>query len=813
MEALPIHNLSTSETVEIGSPIFPGDDVTASDITMVLSVRIHAENLWLLDRIDLMGEYYNPCPRVVIVDFGSDEEFSAKIADVCTRRGYTLVPVPDFDVFSLSMSRNIGFENSKSEFIFFCDPDFFGERDMFERLAETATALDMRRTIDVVLNIPAYHLSRSDTDGFFQKKSNDAKSSHLRSLGWKLNYSKFDRAEESFIAPYSNVFLIHRSMFSLVGGYDTNFRGHGSEDFEFLLRLSMHATYLPTPTTPASDLYGPLSPEFFTSRPYAGFRRLFELMSQPTESLGFKVFHLWHERNRKADWYTNNDWKREQFQKSTSVYVEKPHELLGVDHLERRRRAYCICKNRETWGYFSPLRLAGFELLPIFSDDQEALAAAAKGLVDGDVDALAVFNPYMTSQAAFSSLMVTARDLGRDLIVIERGALPASIYYNEDVCYNSEAFEQPAFEAASFTASELSCASIYIQDLRRGNQTLESMDSYQATEATHLGLKHANKKICFVPLQLEEDMAVTMFVKGEQSYSDFVDNLPDLVDRHQDMIFIVKPHPLSKRDPIRPRPNLIVADRSDNVHFLLDVADLTLCYNSGVGLLSLLHQTPTVTLGNAFYNLSGIGHRASSAAAGITAFLAGDVPTPQTATVERLAAWFLYRKYSFFSAVDDVREHAERRSHGYRDIAITQFRWKEHSIELGRLKTTLPFSWSSYAASRIAPVPESESNSAPQGPDWHRLEDWARKDFRLGNYAKSSALFIRAYKANPAATNLLRCAAESLLREGRRGEAVGQLREFCRLLPHNKRAKMRLRTMRFPWLALFIGRNEYQITE
>jgi len=402
--------------------------VQTTDITMVLCIRAHAGNPWLLQRLEWMAAHYVPCPPVVIVDFGSAPDYAAPIARLCERHDYALVVVDDTGVFSLARARNIGFQHVETDFVFFCDPDFFGERDLFLRMAQLAGSLDMRSVVDIVLDMPAVHLSQEQSRQF-EEAAPDLRSTLLRRWAWTRNYDAFDKTTDSYIAPYSNVFMIHRAMFSMAGGYDESFRGHGSEDFEFLLRLAMHASYLPLPASHAQDVYSPHSEEFFEARPYAGFRRLFELMAQPTESVGLKVFHLWHERERQSEWYRNIDRGRNRFKAAISRYVDAPQALLGIDHLARSARLLCCCPDPADWTLFVPLRLVGFQLQPIFACDARALAALPQALLDGQVDGVALLQPGSDTLASFADAPVLARKLGKRVVTIAAGAQPGSLHY------------------------------------------------------------------------------------------------------------------------------------------------------------------------------------------------------------------------------------------------------------------------------------------------------------------------------------------------------------------------------------------------
>lgn len=786
--------------------------VTPKDITVVVCVRCHKQNPWVLERIRLMGRYYSPSPCFLVVDFGSDEDFATQIAAICKEEHYQYLYVPDFETYSPAAAHNRGFEATDTEFVFFCDADFFSFRDVFARLADVATSLRMRDVVDIVLNFPAYHLNEADSREFLDQTSSEEQSNALHRIAFKANFLAYDKDDNFFVAPYSNVYLINRHLYSLSGGYDERFRGHGSEDFEFLIRLAMHVGHLPIPTDVREDLYGPMKSDFFTHKPYSGFRRLLELSSQPAVNLGFKIFHLWHPREKSIDWYANNDWKRNRFNEAIDVYAKAPHKLLMLDFIRREKKIACLCKHHEQWGYFTPFRVAGYQTIPFFDDSGDAISTISRQIISGDLDGIAIFNPYMKSHARYYETVLLARQLDRKVIVIERGALPSTIYYDTDVAYAASTYSEDDFFEEEYTVEEIASADAYVHSLREGNKTLEAMESYEVTKSNRIALSSLTSPVCFVPLQLEDDMAVTMFTKGEQTYQSFLHGLPDLIDAYPNITFVVKPHPLSKVDVLSPKQNLIIVGIQDNIHYLIDASDVVLCYNSGVGLLSILHQKPTITLGNAFYNVRGAGYRAMSATDGIEAFQSGRIPHVSSALVVRLAAWFIHRKYSEFTATDNIQEFSTRKAHGYKDILVTKFRLDGASYRLDRIKRHAPFSWNSYAAANIS---AHNKHAAPAMKNVETspcvLTKWAKADFREKNFSKSAELFERAYAFDRNNPKHLRCAAEAYWRAGMKSEAKAALEKAIAMIPKNKNARLRMWTMMFPFLGYIIGDHQMKV--
>ncbi len=684
--------------------------ITLDDITVVFSVRVTDGNLWLIDRLRLFGDYYAPQVRVIVVDFGSELTHSESIEQLCETYGYQYKFIDDRDVFCLSKARNVGVELATTEFVFLSDPDFFFPRDVFSRLVHLANVADMGRYIDVVLMCAAYHLTARATKDLVELRNHDAMSARLEHIGFTTTYDGFGKNVE-FIAPYANVFLINKKYFSLAGGYDTTFRGHGSEDFEFFIRLTRYSRFLPMPASVEVDTGGPMSKEFFGPKKLEGFRVLNSLVAVPAVLSGLKAFHLYHPAGRNTSWKTNNDWKRNKLQAALQPLAKGMQNLLAIDHLTRSKKVICICVQAEHWGYFVPLRALGYELVPIFSETVASLEEATRMIVDGEAAALAIFNPYMTSHAKFRSLFFLAKEKCKT-IAIERGALPGTVYYSSDVAYCDPSFSDEAFAEFEPTPRELEDAVAYGKVLRTGVSTLEKNLSYEFTMRSYAPLRENSRPICFIPLQLEYDMAVTKFQRDAQQYVDFAASIDAVARKNPEIVFVVKPHPLSKSPVELSAANVIVAGDQDNFHALIDLASHTICYNSGVGLISIIHGKPTYTIGNAYYNRGGTGMFCDSLDAAVAQHKrAPHRPDPRT--VAKLVAWLRMHRYSFFSATDDVRDFGERKSHGYKDVTVTRLVLDGQALELDRLGSDYPFSWQSFGVGNLGLSPQPQAAQKP----------------------------------------------------------------------------------------------------
>jgi predicted glycosyltransferase involved in capsule biosynthesis len=611
------------------------------------------------------------------------------------------------------------------------------QRDGFARLASLASAAQMGRFSDVVLTMPAMHLSEARTEEFFRHSDAHKRSQFLQRVAF-YGVSSARYVDFEFIAPYSNNFLCRRELFDRVGGYSDAFRGHGSEDFEFFIRYALVAGHLPIPKNFFGDFYGPLKASYYGTKPYEGFRRLLELMTLPSEMAGLRAIHLYHPTAQAAEWVEKNDWKRASFNAVTSQYAESKAGILKVDSLPRQRRFLCVVKHAEHWSYFLPLRSAGIRLIPVVESNEvdEALASIERGEVDG----LAVFNPYMKSHVHYLSLFEAARDAQLETIVVERGALPGSLYYAGDVSYNDPEFLELELDSLEFSETELKLAESYTRHLRLGGVTLEENEPLDGLTEKYAALRAASEHLVFIPLQLSDDMAVTQYTEGKISYADFVASIDKVAALESRVTYLVKKHPLSNQPLSFTSPNVVICADGDNVHGLIEFCDATVCYNSGVGVLALAHGKPVFTIGNAYYLAKGrLGTACADLNAAAQMIATGESAVLAQADVLIFFAWLLLKKYSFFTAKDQMSDFGIRKAHGYSDIRVEIMRLKGETYNFETGLTEHPFGANSYAAGHLGIALGDEASGTRPVKSHGSLQRRLRKFFRdPGGFFKDS---------------------------------------------------------------------------
>ncbi|HIW06401.1 MAG TPA: hypothetical protein H9889_03625, partial [Candidatus Ignatzschineria merdigallinarum] len=680
------------------------DVVSVADITVCVAVRATDLNPWVLDRLGFMLSFYTPSPRFLVIDFGSEEPFSTEIEGICQTADSKVdyIYLDDKDTFSASIARNHCLEFVKTDLMFFTDVDVVHHQRFFGDLANIATDLELLTAIRRTLFMPVYHVGKEASEEF-QTLSNSQKNIFLKTVNYVGQTTAFNNVCD-FIAPYSNVYLIHKNFFKISGGYCSDFRGHGSEDFEFLVRLGILSSSIPLPEQLNKDFFGPMKDSFWKEQDYTGFRRYLEALTKMSESLGLACFHVWHDKPRgKGYWTDQNDWKRDTFNDVLGRYYPHLENIIEVDYLPREKQALCLFNDVNSWGYFLPLRLYGYQLSAVTSITDDNLQNIYANLERQLYDEVFIFNPYMKSHQKYRGILEVARNLGIKITVIERGGLPNSIYYADEVVYGDSTYKKLDKILSNYQCHNATVTESIIKRLKKGDDVLESQDSYEETRRRNLLLSFAKSDIFFIPLQLSDDMAVTKFVDGYTEYRDFYEEIKEVVIANPDKIFVIKQHPLSKLKVNNDQlDNLIIATERDNIHALIDLASAIIVYNSGVGLLSCLHQKPTFNIGNAYYTSQNLSKQVNSIQEAVDIYEKKEYQKISTDILVKYIDWLVFERYSWFSAESSIREFAERKAHGYKNIVVEMCNFQQQGlINTGSRISQFQFSSKSYLGWKV----------------------------------------------------------------------------------------------------------------
>lgn len=396
-----------------GYSLSPGN-CSSSQITLCISVFNSETRPWIVERLRRILEYYSPLPPVVVANWVVPGGSNA-IEALCEEKGILCVPVPGGEFFAPGIGRNRAFEASTTPLVCFCDADFFMERDFFARANRLAGILGWETQRDLMVNLPAFHLGERCSEDFFANSCPEESSAYLARIHEKCLSATSETC--LFAVPYSNVFLCHRDGFNRSGGFNEVFSGHGSEDFEFLLRFARITKRWPLPHFFHLDLYAPRGKHFFTARGYHGFRRLFEAMSFPAESNGLRTFHMYHPIDQSEPWMRKKDRHRVQFLREVAKWTGDGEGLLQADWLGRTKKIVTVLGPDQNADVFLPLREQGSSLEPITWNDP-LLAKKITALIESDAHTAVAVSSSCPSITELEKLLKTTKGIEIPLFTV-----------------------------------------------------------------------------------------------------------------------------------------------------------------------------------------------------------------------------------------------------------------------------------------------------------------------------------------------------------------------------------------------------------
>ena len=282
--------------------------------------------------------------------------------------------------------------------------------------------------------------------------------------------------------------------------------------------------------------------------------------------------------------------------------------------------------------------------------DERALEASSRvlDLVDGlSADQVLMPNPYGNEQRLACYRLL--REHGVPVIASDRGALPGSWFFDHGFNADSPSYEPAAWDRP-IGEDERGRAQKYITSLRTGEDALEEQGPRvsPADLRARLGIEPV-EKILFLPLQRPNDTVVRYFSGSVASLDELAALAVDAVARLRAAgdrwRLVLKKHPLETTAPAVPSEHAVYAPDDAHVHDLLEASDAVIVLNSGVGLLSLLFEKPTIHVGEAFYGKPGLAVRARDADE--AAVLVAGRPAPDREKVLRFLHHLLTSVYSF----------------------------------------------------------------------------------------------------------------------------------------------------------------------
>jgi hypothetical protein len=267
---------------------------------------------------------------------------------------------------------------------------------------------------------------------------------------------------------------------------------------------------------------------------------------------------------------------------------------------------------------------------------------------------LLFLNPYGNSHRR--KLYLATRDEGLRTIAFDRGALPESWFFDRGgFLASSSSYHRDAWDYELPPGEEQSTKA-WIDDFCRNGDTLEENEPREGVEYWRRALAIGNREVVLVVFQRPADTATLYFggaVGSTDNFTKWVSTLAQHLDQRR-FVIVAKKHPLEHEKPdidgvVYPRDNA-------NINDLIEMSSVVVTINSGVGLISLIHNRPAIACGDAFYQHDGLAYSARSAEQLVR--LVHSRLSVSRIAAERFVSFLLNRFYSFGTAQYSTKTEA-----------------------------------------------------------------------------------------------------------------------------------------------------------
>lgn len=304
--------------------------------------------------------------------------------------------------------------------------------------------------------------------------------------------------------------------------------------------------------------------------------------------------------------------------------------------------------------------------------------------VSGRFHRLVISNPYRDPLA--TSIYRRARSSGTPLLIIERGAVPGSVFLDTTgFLRDSRLYDRPHWDRPLDTAARKRLTRFKARFIS-GSDSLEAQPSRQAVGKLRKRLLGDKKRLCAVTLQISSDTVVRNFRDPRISYETYKHELAEMISAsNEDWAFAVKSHP---KEPVSTIGG-VATENAVNISDLIAAADAVVTFNSGTGVAAFLHDKPVGCFGEAFYGGKGLTSTLRNGG-DLTTFLATARESYDEEARARFLNHLLFRVYSEFEFLGALPVLQQRKT-----VAVFGRVMRVYDpdamrvMELGRCKDTL----------------------------------------------------------------------------------------------------------------------------
>ena len=572
-------------------------EISTPVLTVIIPIRASSDRKDAIQRLSfVMQDIMIPnSVEFLVVDDGSHLNAALEIMGECERLGFEYLRVEsELRIFSAGRARNIAVQHAASKYVLFQDLDLLPYPGFYRDALNEIEIQGLSKAAERFLMFGVIYLTKDATAEYFDTPIELRRSKYIQAL------LDNDRSRVEKFSTGTSVTVWNRRYYLSCGGNDPEFEGWGYEDLEFTCRSIRRGRKFPLPDEFMLDYKN-----FQKISEYRGWKSIYRLYGDLTFQKGMVMFHAWHSIDESGRYIKAKERNRKVFENKMRSFGSKREEPLPLPQAERGRSV--IFRNNP-WVYNRWVAPAFGELIHV---DEGAFTPDAffEFLDQRKIDRVVFHNPY--ANESMLAIYEAVKLKKKPYIVCERGALPGSVFFDENG-FNGESSSYSASRwLRSIDDEAIAKTSEYVKDFKEDGDDLEDQPERIGSAALRkkLGLR-AGVKILFVPLQRPSDTVINHLSGPIGSYENFLNLIRDVVKAlPPDWVIVAKRHPLEVLSPDLPSVILI---NDGNINDLVDSSAAILLINSGVGVVGLMYEKPVLYAGKAFYGHEGIARQVCS---------------------------------------------------------------------------------------------------------------------------------------------------------------------------------------------------------
>lgn len=576
-------------------------------LSVIIPFGLSKERSYIKERVLEKAHLYK---NLKDVEFIFVEGFSSDICDdlknIIEQNGHIYLKDSSQTNFSQGLCRNLGASYARAKVVTFLDVDYYLSLQNFQRLLNLIKIKNIENNANAIIALPVIFLNEK-----FSKKL-DNYDENLWDILIQDDLISGKREIIDFFSLTSSSIVVNKYRFLECGGNDKEFIGHSYEDHDFFVRLLVKTTQFEK--MPSCLSYDEGSWNFFK---FKGFRSWFSLTGFEASFHGLYLYHFWHIKPNQNGYFDRKKIHHKLFYnhlKNSKTHSIKPLQVASA----MNKKVLLLCKHSKL--LLEVLRGVSVYIGEILHKKEEVFFKNEvfdkdfflAFLKEQNISYVLFPNPYGNEKRIEIYEFVRVKNIS--YLCFDRGALSDSWFFDKrGFNADSNSYDEKYWDR-DLNEEELSQIKDYIHTQIFVEQDyLEKQGKKQeiAVLKKKLNLKQ-NKKIVFVPLQVENDTVIKYFTKEPFIYENFLNIIDDLAKKYQDThIFIAKKHPLSLKISKQFKNFLLIQDDTNFIN-LLELCDLVLTLNSGVGVYAMMMKKPCILCADAFYSVKEVNFRATN---------------------------------------------------------------------------------------------------------------------------------------------------------------------------------------------------------